>query len=779
MGFLKKVHPFLIIAGGLLVFVLPVFFGSSLTHFSDIFAVSPWNENVPVGYFHSRAIDAVPIYHFSPSDILNRELLREGTAFTWNPYVGFGVPWLGAMQAAPYFPAKLISMLWPDYWTGQDMMLILMLLIAGAGNYLLLRSMGVGRSGAVFGALAYMLCQRLFLIIQMPTFFVECLLPLMLYAINEMMNRKSITFAMFAGAIGGIQFLGGFPESSFILGVASGSFYVWLLAREYRTAGRIEYGLLLGGIVALVTLAISGFQLAEFFKLLSASYTVHTSDYGAVVKEPFWLLPMLLPNFFGTPFVSFWATGISPHDHMPLSMFCGMSTVLLAIVALLWRTAPNRGYVWFFAILLLVFIGYDFGFPVLKNLGHLPGFNLMSTAWNVFIIPFSVSVLAGFGVQSLSHKGSSRRVALAAILYGAAVFALYISMPRAYWGGGLKAFLSVVYVVPVFAVAFVLMRRWATFRYGTHLLFGLIVLEAYLCVSAFGFLHYDGPRPATPPSILWLEKNAGHERIFGVRGIMPADTLLPYRLRDFRHLDAMYPEYYTAYAEAIWPDVRGNIYQIGNPAWTKFSDPLLDLAAVRYVVVPAATEAPAGFTPVYADKALIILRNDKAFARARYVPNILTSTEPVTPQLLKKRYDDLRTGVFVDNAGAFSRPASFCPASPSPAVEHVTDGPNEIKLKVDAPCDGFVVVADLFFPGWHATVNGRTATIYKANTAFRAVEVKAGPNEITMRYQPATWWLGGPIAGLTLAGIILAGVFYGMRRWRRLRGSAVVGSNAF
>jgi hypothetical protein len=117
--------------------------------------------------------------------------------------VGFGAPWLGAMQFAPYFPPKLISMFWPDYWRGQDLMFISMLLIAGIENYLLLRSMGVGREGATFSALAYMLCQRLFLLINMPTFTIEALLPLMLYAINEMVKRKNLGFALFAGAIGG------------------------------------------------------------------------------------------------------------------------------------------------------------------------------------------------------------------------------------------------------------------------------------------------------------------------------------------------------------------------------------------------------------------------------------------------------------------------------------------------------------------------------------------------------------------------------------------------
>lgn len=82
MGFLKKFHPYVIIAAALLVFVFPLFFNKTLTNFSDSYAIAPWSELPPAGWFHSRSIDAVPIYQFNSSDILNRELLREGRVFS-------------------------------------------------------------------------------------------------------------------------------------------------------------------------------------------------------------------------------------------------------------------------------------------------------------------------------------------------------------------------------------------------------------------------------------------------------------------------------------------------------------------------------------------------------------------------------------------------------------------------------------------------------------------------------------------------------------------------
>ena len=74
------------------------------------------------------------------------------------------------------------------------------------------------------------------------------------------------------------------------------------------------------------------------------------------------------------------------------------------------------------------------------------------------------------------------------------------------------------------------------------------------------------------PSLTWLARNLGHDRIFGVDGIYPADTLIPSRLRDIRHFDALYSKLYVNYAEAIWPGARDDVYWIGNRGWKNMRD---------------------------------------------------------------------------------------------------------------------------------------------------------------------------------------------------------------
>lgn len=46
------------------------------------------------------------------------------------------------------------------------------------------------------------------------------------------------------------------------------------------------------------------------------------------------------------------------------------------------------------------------------------------------------------------------------------------------------------------------------------------------------------------------------------------------------------------------------------------------------------------------------------------------------------------------------------------------------------PACGFLVLADQYFPGWHATVNGNEVPIRRANHIFRLVEIPSGTSRV-------------------------------------------------
>ena len=89
------------------------------------------------------------------------------------------------------------------------------------------------------------------------------------------------------------------------------------------------------------------------------------------------------------------------------------------------------------------------------------------------------------------------------------------------------------------------------------------------------------------------------------------------------------------------------------------------------------------------------------------------------------------------------------------SVTVVQYAPSRVALHANLTCDSMVVLADTYYPGWNATVDGKIAKIYEVDLAFRGVLVPNGEHDVVFRYQPRSVYLG---AGLTLAGLIGAGV---------------------
>ena len=111
---------------------------------------------------------------------------------------------------------------------------------------------------------------------------------------------------------------------------------------------------------------------------------------------------------------------------------------------------------------------------------------------------------------------------------------------------------------------------------------------------------------------------------------------------------------------------------------------------------------------------------------------------------------DFRHEVFLKE---YSRPEEgTCPSESADKVRIKTlqDDPDLTRFSVSAPCEGFFVLADLYYPGWIATIDGRPVRIYNANYAFRAVRLSAGSHVLIFRYAPWTVKIGLPVAGITL-----------------------------
>lgn len=61
---------------------------------------------------------------------------------------------------------------------------------------------------------------------------------------------------------------------------------------------------------------------------------------------------------------------------------------------------------------------------------------------------------------------------------------------------------------------------------------------------------------------------------------------------------------------------------------------------------------------------------------------------------------------------------------------------NAVTIEVETDRSGVVVLHDIYYPGWEATVDGEPRPILRANLLFRGVEVEAGRHRIEFRFRP-------------------------------------------
>ena len=107
------------------------------------------------------------------------------------------------------------------------------------------------------------------------------------------------------------------------------------------------------------------------------------------------------------------------------------------------------------------------------------------------------------------------------------------------------------------------------------------------------------------------------------------------------------------------------------------------------------------------------------------------------------------------------KPAPECPSGPLPAgapgdVRFLLDEPGHTRLRVRAAEAGrALVVSDTYYPGWHATIDGRPAHIHRANFLFRAVCVPAGEHVVEFAFTPPGFRIGLAISILCVAGAAL------------------------
>jgi hypothetical protein len=90
-----------------------------------------------------------------------------------------------------------------------------------------------------------------------------------------------------------------------------------------------------------------------------------------------------------------------------------------------------------------------------------------------------------------------------------------------------------------------------------------------------------------------------------------------------------------------------------------------------------------------------------------------------------------------------------------PQVRIASYDTNDITVEVDNPADGFLVLSEIYYPGWKAFVDGRETKVLKADYALRAIQLSEGKHTVRFTFDPLSFKIGALLSILGLGVLFL------------------------
>ena len=723
--------------------------------------------------------------------------IAAGSLPLWNPYRGFGQPFLADPETEIFYPLTWLNLvLSPNaYFT---LFMVFHVALAGLGMYLLLRAWGLGRGGALLGGLVFMGSGPLLSLSTWHHLAGGAYIPLVLLFAHRAFSSGRRRDAVLFGFVQGLQVLAGSAEMVIFAVIATLAYSI-----HERKGTRIRtmalawaIGLGLSACQWVPTLAIvAGSTRRALPSQIRTVFSLNPLQLPELLVRVSWAeLPLATlglddPRELGAPFLT--------------SLYLGPAALALVLGAAFAKGARRRTSLVLLAAALLVALGrhapaYRIAvllIPPLRILRYPVKFMVLAL--------FAWSHLAGAGFEGWREglgKGTRQR-----ILVGLPLLALGLGLAVATWLGYARAETWGPWLLP---------RRPGLPGYDTVFGPSLAKLAVSAAVAGAAFLLYlvRGPTGALLLAALTtLDLASAHENLHPVapqalvrerpevlKALDPQARLYVYDysvMTNRESIEGRKPERPWPYKpvlvprgwssrEALYLGVqqylnppageRWGLYGsydidlvgLDPPARARLDDDLRDsegspthlrllrLGAVSQVL--ALVKAPfwddlekkETVPSLFADPIQVLgvpgaLPRTYAVGRAQVVPE----DEQALRTMLDPSFDPrtrvvLAEGTPMENA-AFSGTSTI-----------VDMRPDRVMLRADLGAPGFVVLVDGYDPGWVARVDSVRAPLLRANTAFRAVGVPAGRHVIEFIYRPrsAFWGLAATI--LTLLGAL-------------------------
>ncbi|MDG1959227.1 MAG: hypothetical protein P8K07_11945 [Candidatus Binatia bacterium] len=715
-------------------------------------------------WFHRIHLDAPQEYGLAASDIFRFtwpevvyawQRIQAGELPLWNPYQLAGIPFSSLQSRGLFYPPNMLFLqLAPSPARVIALQAITHLAAAGFFSWLLCNRLGMSTAACITAAFSFMLSTQIFNDFYHPVWLSTMVwLPAIFWAVIGLVQRPEIRRVLVLGIVIALCFLGGYAQGflySVQLGAAWGIFCLFAFGarkERLRTAG-------LGALAGLIAVGLMSVQLLPALELAQQG----TRDLGGLslwkaARFSFGTKALLHEIFAG--FVPI--LGATKPWTLPVYLSLFALPLLVAGGA-----DRERRKVWLFFLVAAVVSGmFTLGgkTPIFAFYHALPlGDLFRSPSRMLFVWVFCFSVLAGIGVEGIQRFSGS-------------IFPL----ERRHTSGKWRDRSLVFGLVPLLIAAAVGIDLYAR----TDLQFSHPVLQV--------------DRPYAPPGLIRdLRKRGGTERVFleriGSFAAFPGDrprSGLSYKLGTFYQLftvpdyDPQLPGAYRDYffGDEVPPFWHGAITltQTNRAVQQNQRLRLLDLMSVRFYAAPRKEPGPRRASrrrtlrqvvggEVRTLPQTIVIERPSALPRTWVVARTVQEPDArrAAAQLRSAEFEPSEVAILEDALPELEHGAlaDHSPTASSGESRILRFAPEEVVI--EATClrpNCLVVLTDLYYPGWEATVDGVNAPLRRTNVLYRGIAIGRGTHRIVYRYRPTSLYLGAAVSALTILVMFTAWLY--------------------
>lgn len=745
-------------------------------------------------------------FYFYPITKTGMDQWHSGIIPLWSNLVQCGFPMLADGQGALLYPLNFIFYFIFSATTAHNLSILFQVMLTACFMYFFLRKLSISRLSAIIAGWIWVFAGPIGTSIGSPALNTLTWWPLLFILAEYLVHNVKWHYVASIGLVTGLMWLGGFPQTAFY-GIFAATAYFFTRSIVVHWKNRKTCALLLSMWLAalIIGFGVAAIQLLPTWEMALYSIRAHGTDYAFATQAsmfPSGYLNLLLPDWLALR--DYQLAGCN-------NLFVGAICLTFIIISI--RSNFNKSMLVFFWGLLVFSSFFAVGKynPAYHLLYAFPGFNnFRNPSRLLYLMMFSMAILSGIGFDSLFCAGKTflhtKRAKKILVLLVAATSIIsvggtcvlhvteskiitlvqnytfknelhqkYKMQSKDYYIAKVNTMVKIIHkAISPISANFIISLTLALFGILLLLLnIRQIIPAEYIRVLLFIFasvnilLIWHEPLStatikavaATPASRFFAQQKQPY-RIYNLN----SQSELITNPMQFERFDPNYNMLFTiphvgvygALSPIRYYELMGSLGTVNLALSTppvsidsviKHRN-ILNLLNVRYIINNDMLNQ-SYFSPVVPFKKPYIFENKEALPQAFVAPQaqFASNAVAVLDSMHSLSFNPAKT-VYVE-----SEPISNSPQGDT-TYNAVVDAIADQHWEIHAQGPGWLVVTDLFYPGWQATVDGKPTKIYRGDYVFKTLPLSAGIHKVELTFVSSTFKRGFRITLVAIAAIL-------------------------